>query len=506
MTTATVTAPVASIQRELTRCRNSPYYFLTTYAITLDGDETDVTKKFKPFPKYRYIKDICDAFLKDKPLFIEKSRQMTVSWTVMGLYVWSCHFRDGFQGAIVSRKEDLVDDKTVNSLLGKANFIWDRLPDWIKKKHVYSKLHIRCPATQSEIVGESSNPYCLRGGNFSKALMDEAAFIPDNEDVGSSIGMACKTGMIVVSTPNYRERGGKKAPLGMFKRLHKTKAEDCGYQKLRLHWTSNPRYAKDAYKDPEGNVRSPWYDAMCEKLQLDWLIAQELNISFVDSVVGAVYPQFSRERHVSLDAAFDPDRPQNLTFWDFGIHDLTVILWAQRDHKQRIFIFDEYMRNNEEYDHFHDIYIQERQQLELQAQRIRTQRGEAPFWDSSRFYNVGDPSGGNQRESDGKNWMKRLAKLRPPIYFEKIKKLDVDVGVGAMIKLLQKDRIIIHPKCTQLIEAFESYRYRTTPEGDVISMTPHHDKHSHPMDAMRYGAVWCSKIGKKRRGIRTGIW
>ncbi len=89
-------------------CKEDPYYFLTTWAKTIDVHDKS-GNPIKAFPKKEYIKIIVDKWLKEKVLFIPKTRQMMLSWLCVALYLWDTQFHRARFTAFQSKREDDAD-------------------------------------------------------------------------------------------------------------------------------------------------------------------------------------------------------------------------------------------------------------------------------------------------------------------------------------------------------------------------------------------------------------
>jgi hypothetical protein len=102
--------------------------------------------------------------------------------------------------------------------------------------------------------------------------------------------------------------------------------------KIRLFRTSHPLKT------------SAWYEL--QKLSRTKLaLAQEVDISYENSVSGAVYPLFSQMAHFDQKILYDASLPL-YTGWDFGLDTLAFICANIDFRTGRIFIFDAFQRVN----------------------------------------------------------------------------------------------------------------------------------------------------------------
>jgi len=108
---------------------------------------------------------------------------MGVTWMIVAWIVWKWLFADGFNALMGSRKEDLVDNKAADSLFGKAEYIIERLPNWMwpigwdsSKHRTFAK--IINPENDNTIQGESANRDFSRQGRYSCLVGDTLVQTP----------------------------------------------------------------------------------------------------------------------------------------------------------------------------------------------------------------------------------------------------------------------------------------------------------------------------------------
>lgn len=173
---------------EWMNCKDDPYYFLTTWASTLDVHDRDTS--IKPFPKRQYLKILIDIWLKYPLLLIPKSRQMIMSWLFTSLYLWDTQFYHGKLTFFQSKKAEDADD-----LVKRAKFVYDHEPSFLKRYYLDGKfydLHINpqhngqhtqgkitFPEINSEIRGIPEGGDIIRMHTASGILSDEMAFQPE---------------------------------------------------------------------------------------------------------------------------------------------------------------------------------------------------------------------------------------------------------------------------------------------------------------------------------------
>ncbi len=218
---------------------------------------------------------------------IDKSRDMGATWLVLFkfthglLFTPECHF------GVVSRKEDLVDKRgDIDSLFEKVRYIIAQLPSWMRPTIRPTYMLLVNRDLNSSIAGESTNADVGRGGRKLAYAVDEAAAIPNGEQVEASLSQT--TGcQIWVSTP--------KGPLTQF---HQRIKEGRGVHVI-LPWYRHPEKAQGARQviDETGRVAwtSPWYTKQAERMSAKAL-AQEVDLSHGQS--GDVFFDYNElERH-----------------------------------------------------------------------------------------------------------------------------------------------------------------------------------------------------------------
>lgn len=293
-------------------CKRDRLFWFYTFAYTYDPRRP--RNRMVPFIPYDFQVEtiLWDAECSDRGLdsLNEKSRDMGVTW----LYVLNDWYDWGFKDdkiAILwgSRKEDLVDkigdDSTIFEKFRIQN---SSTPRWLMPRGMEEKDHdnfmrIINPETGSTIIGESSNANFGRGGRKYRVRFDEFAFWDNDKAAWQSCAdvTLCRT---AISTPNGASN--------KFATLAKS-----DIQKRTLHWTLHPKKRVGAYVlDPQtgqrheidmskngraaymiwlekrlevppkelvgGLVRSPWYDAECERRNKRE-VAEELDIDYLGS-------------------------------------------------------------------------------------------------------------------------------------------------------------------------------------------------------------------------------
>lgn len=238
--------------------------------------------------------------------FIEKSREMGISWLIFCyLALWYWLFRESTNGLLGSYKEKLVDDRTIDSLFGKIDYAIMALPKWMlpagfnMKKH-RTKLKLIHP-NGNIITGDTMNPQFGRGSRKTFIMFDELGFWDYAQDAWESAG----------DSTNCRIANSTPAGYNFYAMLRET-----NIKRITLHWRLHP------LKDEQ------WYNYEKSR-RTEEEVAQELDISYSRSKTGRVYPEWLDDKNVETGLyPYDENKPLFVS-WDFGKTDDTAIIWIQ---------------------------------------------------------------------------------------------------------------------------------------------------------------------------------
>lgn len=556
---------------ELQLCSRDPFRFLTSWCRTLDQYDQDHPIKLIPgFPYVAKVceafspKGAVAGTVPARPIHITKHRQATLSWLWAGLFLWEFTFSESFSGLFISWKFPKADDggerSTPLSLVGKLRWMWELLPGWMRaplKFRLGKITHARNPS--KFIKAESSQPRAARGDTYRRELLDEAAWIERSEALLEAALLACPEGIILNSTPNGEQ--------GAHYRIHTTSG--TGFIKIEIPWTAHPDRSarctccpKDSprgcvnrrglyWEDGHpGRWRSPWYDALARKMTEEQ-VAQELDLSYERSASGRIFTQFSSQLH--LDQTLERRSEAALfRFWDFGGAVHTVVIWAQWSGGV-LEVLESYAQANAFYDTFclHVAWMRgeltSESEIRREEARARKRKGSQgppvvqvkravipdeewatyhrrwgpPGRYPGRATDIGDPAGEIRAPTEEGSWYKALARgwtLNPGtdraitvgrVYMVASPTPGVLERITAVRFLLQHRRIRVHPERARAVrDALVNHKWPTDKEGKVVpAANPVKDEHSHPADALGYGAGYLVggegiQIGGRRMGRR----
>lgn len=288
----------AGLQKEiLAACKASHLFFVNTFCYTETFFQVDEYgrshnrhDKWQPFISWPRQDDmslaIHECSISGKPLLIEKSREIGATWIMTYVLANRFLFGDNFQAAILSMKEDDVDNVAGDitsyphgiisdpaTLFGKLDYVLKFLPAWMLPPMNRKRLHLVNKATRSRIDGGASGSFAFSGQRRDLLVFDEAAKIENFEGIWEGTTDVAK-GRIANSTP---------VGLGTYF----TKLRNSGQIPVfEFGWWQAPDKAFDleAEKLPDGKYRytSSWYRVECAGRSPND-IACNLDINHVDS-------------------------------------------------------------------------------------------------------------------------------------------------------------------------------------------------------------------------------
>lgn len=261
-------------ERDRRRARTDPVFFVRQYCKTFDP-RPEAYPHVIDFDPYGFQEDLIlefvDAIRNSWDDFVEKSRDMGVSWVIIVVLVWFWLFEPGFQALIGTYIEDFVDNGELDSLFGKIAFVIEHLKDpkllprgfKLDKHLTYASL--TNPANGNAILGKAPTKKFGRSGRYTVVLFDELGFWQFGRQAWTAAGDSARC-RIAITTPPDEPSFAK--TLRFSDKIHVT----------TLHWTLHP------------NKDSDWYEH--EKTRrTEEEVLHELDISWEYSTSSRVYPE-----------------------------------------------------------------------------------------------------------------------------------------------------------------------------------------------------------------------
>jgi len=182
-----------------------PKYFIFNFCYTVDEDDPNPDKAEKVFPYKNYLAFTIDEWINAKvPFFIEKSRQILITWLMMALHLWLLLFHP-------HRKVlyQTIDLDASEELVGRTSYMYKKLPQFMREfvrleVDNLLKLQFSNGSNLRGLPSQVDSGKKLRGKTVSAVLFDENAFQEYFKGAFEAvISSAGKTGRITaVTTPN----------------------------------------------------------------------------------------------------------------------------------------------------------------------------------------------------------------------------------------------------------------------------------------------------------------
>ncbi|TXH35291.1 MAG: hypothetical protein E6Q98_15990 [Rhodospirillaceae bacterium] len=263
-----------------------------TYDPRLVGTPSGPYVPFKLWPKQRdNVLWLMERISKSEEGLEEKSRDTGASYICGGVAVHQWLFNPGFKATFGSRKVDYVDKKdNPDSLFAKLRIMLRRQPQQFMPAGFQWSQHdnymrIFNPETGAVISGEGGEEMG-RGGRSTVYFVDEAAFVPNAENVEKALSGNTDC-VIWVSSVNGMGN--------LFARKRHMILKE--HQIFRLHWRDDPRKSEEWAQAKQASFSDP----------TTW--ASEYDIDYTASVEGICIPALwveSAKIVASLEPALKP--------------------------------------------------------------------------------------------------------------------------------------------------------------------------------------------------------
>lgn len=306
------------------KCKEDPIFFFNMFLWTYNPR---LDKPHVPFITYPYqddfIKQIVEAIETGIDVWVEKSRDMWLSWTMLWIFLWWFLFKE-WSVLLGSYKEDYVDAQgNMDSAFERLRYMIKRLPKQLKPKDMLSKyMNISAPWCW-EISGDVWVNFWT-WGRRKVVFMDEFALRPRDETALQKTKDVTEC-RIFWWTPNWTSN-----VYGKVMTNHKAYRHLLN-KKIRLPWRLHPL---------KTNV---WYEFQ-KMTRTATDLAQEVDISYETSVVNAVYPLFLQ---MATKGTYVYDVSRH-TYWsrDFGRDSIAFCLWQKDFQTGNVFLIKSFRRVN----------------------------------------------------------------------------------------------------------------------------------------------------------------
>jgi hypothetical protein len=162
--------------------------------------ESGASSPYRPFPGKPYFDSLVARMQSEPVLFVEKSRDMMISWLCVGFFTHAAMVNDHREVLFQSQKEDKAAE-----LVDYAKTLYDQQDEALKRRFPLAK-PIREQASLklefvngSRIIGIPEGADQIRSYHPWGLLMDEAAFQPEAGEAYDAAVPVCQK-IIVVSS------------------------------------------------------------------------------------------------------------------------------------------------------------------------------------------------------------------------------------------------------------------------------------------------------------------
>jgi len=450
-----------------------PVYFIDTFCYTFNPKQEPFHLRFKLFPfQKRLVRDLVSAIRNGEDVFIDKTREMGVSYTILATLLWFWLSEPASNFLIGSRKEDYVDNRrggtTGNkeeSLFGKIDYMLSRLPSFLlpegfnKDKH-FTYMSLVNPANGNALSGESSNPNFSRGGRQRAVFLDEFAFWEEGNAVWGATADTTNC-RIVATTPGIKPSKAKRLRFG--KDGEKIKV-------ITLNYDLDPRKNKKWLEDQRSRRSTEDF-------------SREIMVNWETSITGRVYPE--------LESAAYGDFPfilnqQLFCSWDFGLDGTSLSFWQQNPANGKYRVIDAYEKSDQPIQFFFPLFgkpIDSKFQYDDNDLKAINQISQYP-----RAIHFGDPDVNKRSILTGTSTKQELEKVK--IYVQSLTKNDFYSRREKTKVYLQKGiEINASARTDYFFEAVKSARYpqrEETSQATTPISLPIHDWTSHARTSMEY--------------------
>lgn len=155
----------------MAHCKEDPWRFLTHWCLTEDAQNEE--SPFQLFPNKAHLHYVTLNWLNTQYLLVPKSRQLSLTWLMCGLYLWQSLF---YPSRLTMFQCKIEEDSKAN--LRRSYVMWEKLPEWMKawQPCKQTELNLLFPRSRSEIIAVAQGSKHFRQRTLSGVFCDEAAY------------------------------------------------------------------------------------------------------------------------------------------------------------------------------------------------------------------------------------------------------------------------------------------------------------------------------------------
>ena len=169
--------------KRMADARVNPWPYLKYFVVTFDEHDLSEEAIAKPFPQKAMYRIICRAWVEHDILFIEKSRQIMMTWIMAALFLWDAMFKKVRRIYFQSKKQEDANeilDRAKHIFQGLERIGFEGLPTAKKTgEKLGTSESLIFPEIKSSITAIPQGPDIVRSRTWSGGLGDEMNHQPD---------------------------------------------------------------------------------------------------------------------------------------------------------------------------------------------------------------------------------------------------------------------------------------------------------------------------------------
>jgi hypothetical protein len=179
---------------------SDPLTWMQRYSKTKDSHwrEHGADSPYRHFPDKPYFRLLMEAFQTDPVMFVEKSRDMMLSWLFVGLFTHAAMTTEGIEVLFQSQKQEKACE-----LVEYAKILYEQSDEAIRKAYPLAKKNQAADVLEfargSRIIAIPGGGDQIRSYHPWGLLMDEAAFMPEAGESYDNAVPVCKK-IVVLSS------------------------------------------------------------------------------------------------------------------------------------------------------------------------------------------------------------------------------------------------------------------------------------------------------------------
>lgn len=180
---------------EWATCAGSFIHFLSEYVFILEPPPGGGIIRFQ---LWTHLLSLVADLLTERLIVVLKARQIGISWLLAAYALWVVMFQKGAVVLMLSKGE-----RDSRDLLGKSDFIYEHLPDWMKlTAEPHHSTELGFPAMYSKVEALASTKNAGRSITATVVIADEEDFHPYAEENFGAVKPTIDAGgqFIAVST------------------------------------------------------------------------------------------------------------------------------------------------------------------------------------------------------------------------------------------------------------------------------------------------------------------